>query len=293
MESYYAMINLTDVQASIAALWQAERPLSQQVLNVLIDRYEQVETDLPAYFTTSLNQWDEVDLDLAFSPLFTPSLTDKIHVFSVLQSHTLAASDITVLIQQLDEATINLVTPAGYRCQMKVPEINRSRFVSLLGLDRPLASSVYEAIVTMVPLADQPTANVLARDVVWKSEARQAWLIAFMTVMSAKPETIAGQLHALTDFIRTYRPQDLQDMERQLESYIRSCETDFSRSGELHFHDERLKEKYLINEEGHHSEAVETEAKHVYVEMMATGRQLRDLCEQAAKRFPDLAAVAV
>jgi hypothetical protein len=270
------MQNLID---EITRQLAAPRAIAVQVLDALLTQHQQTETTLPHYLQTTLPTLDDTDIDLLMSPAFTPTFDQRSACIALLADKTLTNQDQASLVTALDAlpAQTTFTLPDGSAVTFTVPEVCLQRYVRLMQLNRAINPDVYQQLQAQVKPAEQPVYQTLARDVAWTG--REAMLQTLLPVLVSQPSTMARQM---TDFVRTYRPDSLSDLDRHLESYIRSCESDLNRAGEMSFHDERLKEKYVLhsNKGFHHQHDHEESVRANYLQMMDRGRAMRELLQQ-------------
>ena len=270
------MQNLIDVLIKQLA---TPRTIPAQVLDGLTSQHQQTEATIPHYLQNTLSTLDDTEIDLLMSPAFTPTFEQRSACVTLLADQDLPAEQQKQLVSSLHsvnpQTTFNL--PDGTTVTFTVPEVCLQRYVRVMQLNRPIAPAVYQQVQAQVKPDEQPTYNTLARDAAWSN--RETMFLTLLPLLAQQPLTMARHM---TDFVRTYRPDTLSDLDRQLESYIRSCESDLNRAGEMSFHDERLKEKYVLhsNKGFHHQHDHEEDVRASYLQMMDRGRAMRDLLQQ-------------
>jgi hypothetical protein len=264
-----------------------ERTLPPQVLNTITDQFGITVDQLATFFQSHVPTLEDAAIDLTFSPLFTPTLQDRRPYFALLRENVIPS--LKSLLSSLQPVTTTLCSPDGSKFTMPLQEVTLQRYVSRLHLDRPLAEKVFWGIERLLPEDERPLANALARESVWKDPARQEMLIAFMTAFYKDSESTHSldKLVYLTDFVRTYRPVTFFDMERQLDSLVRSCESDLAKASEQPFHDAHLKEKYLVRQEGHVKEAPREMVQLHYLRLMEQAKSLREDYRLIYELMPD------
>jgi len=253
------------------------KPIPRQVLDALMGQYELAEEAIPAFLVDTLPTLDDTELDLLLSPAFTPTLSDRQACIALLEDKALTPVDLqdlqTRCLAQKPQSRLQI--PNGSIATFLVPDVSVLRVIRLLQLTLAIDAMAYQQIHALVPEANKSLYLTLARETAWTG--REAMLNGFLPVVTQhQPHT----MRQLTDFVRTYRPTSLEELDKQLESYIRSCESDLNRAGEMSFHDERLKEKYILHHEGNHDPHLEEHVRSNYLHMMDQGRALRDLLAQ-------------
>lgn len=222
----------------------APRVMLEQVANYLHDRFEAPSDELERFFTERFPKLEDYEVDLAFSPQYTPGWNNRLEYIPLLGAAHLAPKEVAEVKQRLLEAqlTTRFKSPdSSTEANAPVHEVFIDRYVNLLKLDQKLSKPVYEAIMALVPSDAHNELNLLAREEVWQSENRQQMLIAFLKAFQARNSFSTQKVSYLTNFMRTYRPSSLLDLERQFDSLIDSCRKDMDNVQGRGFHDEYLK----------------------------------------------------
>ena len=262
----------------------APRELSPQVLHMIVDQFGFAEETLDAFFAEKVPTLEDFELDLLFSPLFTPSSTDRERYVSVLGPNFLLADDLQHLSQTLVslgevgslQVQFALSLTAGPVFSMPLKDVMIDRYLHRLGLDKPLPAEVFALIAdvaTALPEPDKAALNVLGRETVWQRPERASLFVALIQVSMARKTFSVEKFKYLTDFMRTYRPASVFDLPKQLESLIRSCESDLENIRNRRYHDPHLRELYETSD----TATVNTEAARItrnYESMMAHAEAL-------------------
>ncbi len=232
---------------------QVTEPISVDITN----RYDVPGDAIGTFFTERLQQLEDYEVDITLSSLFTPTQEDRIPYMTLLGAGVLSTEDVKALIRQLEESQPEgqYLTLQGETVLAPVHPVNIERFVLRLHLDWPIDNEVYQILNAMVPAKGQAYVNLLARDEVWRGERRKELLLAFLKVFQERGTFSVPKMAYLTDFIRTYRPSCLFDLERQFEQMIGSCESDLENISGRGFHSEQLKEAYEESELAHLTDA--------------------------------------
>ncbi len=282
-----AMTNL--VFEMLKADLTAPRVLLDQVTTYITDHYGYPTTELPAFFQEKYPALEDYEVDLVFSPQYTPAEHNRLEYIPILGEKSLGKDELTEVKRQIYEE--NLYTTfktADGHAEVVVPvhEVFVDRYLNLLHLDHPLPSeAVYRAIQQEVPAASRNEVNLLARDGVWRSDARQDFLLAFLRVFGQQHNFSVQKVQFLTNFVRTYRPATLGDLDRQLQSLIDSCEADMENVAGRGFHDEYLK---AMHAGGRLNLGEEAEVFEHYKVMMDMARQLKADFQRIPEACPEL-----
>ncbi|MBX2860263.1 MAG: hypothetical protein KTR14_03450 [Vampirovibrio sp.] len=242
---------------------QRPRLISSQVMQTLADRYSTDQNDLIAFFSEQYAQFDDVEMDLVFSPLFTPTLEDRLPYAALMQETCLSAEDAQQLLKNLalnsgaQQLTATFKAPDGRQYTAPLHEVSIDRYVTRLYLERVLDNPVYDGIGQTVPHEHQPLVNTIAREPVWQSAERQQLLLSFLKIFQTDESGYSEKIIYLTDFVRTYRPADMEAMVRQLQSLIESCKKDLQNVHDRGFHSHHLKGNYQDSDVAHRQEEIE------------------------------------
>lgn len=223
---------------------RAPRILLEQVINYLHDRFETPSAELERFFQERFPKLEDYEIDLAFSPQYTPALHDRLEYIPLLGGGHLSPSEVAQVKQELVDAklTTRLKAPdSGDETTAPVHEVFIDRYVNLLKLDQKLPEALYSGILELVPENAHNEVNLLAREDAWHSPTRQQIFLAFLHAFKARRSFSTQKISFLTHFLKTYRPGSLLDLDRQFDSLIQSCQVDMENVAGRGFHDEYLK----------------------------------------------------
>lgn len=240
----------------------AERVLTKQVLDHLVSHHEVNLENLGEYFrrvrettTVEIDDIEDYEIDLAFSPLFTPRLRDRAKYSKLLDHGDVRPDEMEGFIDTIMQAKCE----AKFRCHdtvfaMPLHEVLIRRYVRLLNLTTQLSPRMKKAVEQYVPEPEQDTAKALAKDSVWLAEHRQDFLISFLKVFKEKNNFTMDKMDFLTDFVRTYRPMSILNMDSMLHNLIEACHEDIHKiegGHYLYYHD--LVERHYMGSDNEQS----------------------------------------
>ena len=84
---------------AVATELERPRPLLKQVVDHLASHYSVSRDELGAFLAEQLGALEDYEIDLLFSPLFTPSLAEQAAFSELLDHQTLPAGEWPALIQ--------------------------------------------------------------------------------------------------------------------------------------------------------------------------------------------------
>ncbi len=222
----------------------APRVLLEQVLIYINDRYGYPATDLAGFFQDKFPMLEDYEVDLTFSPQYTPAEHNRLAFIPALGEHHLSVSELVLLKNRLNELKLKTAFKSQDNDEeviAPVHEVFVERYVNLLKLDQKLPEGMYREIMQTVPQASHNEVNLYARDDAWHQPSKLAILQAFLRTFQALNNFSTVKVSFLTNFARTYRPASLLDMDRLLDSLIKSCQMDMENVAGRGFHDEYLK----------------------------------------------------
>lgn len=221
------------------------RPLSLQVSTALADNYTVSEAEYEAFFANKLATLDDYEVDLVFSPQFTPKTDDLDAVFACLGVHVLTPAEMDTLIEQIVTAGVGmpLVLPSGSTVVLPLHEVMVQRFVRLLFVAEVVPEPFVQAL-TAVATVETTIYNRLLYLVRQPIYRRGQYAPLFATLLTGFAEKTALTLEKvvfLHEFIQTYKPAALTDLVRQINALIASCEADMVTAVERSYHNDEIK----------------------------------------------------
>lgn len=222
------------------------RPANDQTLTSIADTYSYTEERLEQFMTEKLNDLELYELDIVFSPQFTPKTEDQVRFVALLDKEAISEDQVKQLIQRLDHESLStaLKLRSGEEVILPLHEVFIDRYVSRLRLDKPLAKPLV-GVYDQLPDSLKPHANLLFRDDSLK-KAHKAEIVERLLQQDTADWT-PDRLFFLVDTLRTYRPQSMEDLVRQLDALIKSCEEDSVKAQERSYHNEELKHQHSGN----------------------------------------------
>lgn len=235
---------LESLTAEVIKRLSLPRPLSPQVSNALADNYTVSESEYEVFFAEKLNTLDEYEIDLIFSPQFTPKPADYDAVCVVLGVNQLTSVDsANLLIAVLNVlSSVPMVLPSSATVNLPLHEVMVQRFLKLLFLTESVPVVLAEVVQT-----ESFTAAILARltycvrQSIYKLDKYAQFFALLLKHFSQKTEMTLEKTLFVHEFIQTYKPTTLDEMTRQLNALIASCEADMVTAVERSYHREEIK----------------------------------------------------
>ena len=199
---------------AVAVELERPRALLKQVVDHLASHYSVSRDELGAFFASQLDALEDFEVDLLFSPLFTPTLTDQAVFSDLLDHQTLPASEWPVLLRKLTErpTVAHLTTEDGTTHAITLREVSLERFVTRLNLDVVIPDPLGKLLHSLPPAEDRALLKALARRIVWNKEPRRAVLFRYLLAATSEDFYRRDDLLALLKLMETYQPKDAADL---------------------------------------------------------------------------------
>jgi len=207
---------------AIANELERARPLIPQVIKHLASAHSVDRGDVESFLSTQVPTLEEYEIDLIFSPLFTPSLADQAVFAQRLGAGAVPRLQWAEIIEQLElrQTKAQLVTEDGKTHALLLRTVTLERFVHRLRLEATLPVTVFERIKTQVPTNEQGLALAIARRAIWESEGRRPILDRFVTAADwSQADTLADAV-GLLHIVETYQPSDESALRQRLDHLL-------------------------------------------------------------------------
>ncbi|MEB3286541.1 MAG: hypothetical protein VKJ04_03450 [Vampirovibrionales bacterium] len=244
---------IAEVEKQIREDLTHPRFLIEQVVSEISARHEYPIDRLGEFFNDKYAKLEDYEVDLVFSPLFTPNWEDQLRYAKLLGPAHLSVQDLKALVAKLENESLNATfqTQAAEVWRVPLHPVNLDRYVNRLMIDKPLSDFLQTSIEAHVPKDDQHAIYLLAKNPVWEGKPREVLLDQYLQAFSKNKSYTLDKVRFLTDFVRTYRPGTQADLLRQLKSLAKSCEADLNNVADQSFYDQQFKELYSDSERAH------------------------------------------
>jgi len=233
-----------------------ERELIPQVAHYMLAHYEVLSEDVPKFLTERSGHLEEYELDLIFSPLFTPTLDDIERYIPLIEAHPVAEASLDELVDSLHALKLSAHFSDGFaKVVIPMPRVLILRFVRLLQLTVPLSRSIADLIDQHAVSGDCNRIKALARNRGWRRIQKEALLTEYLNGLPEDRPLTAQRFAFVTDFVASYRPKTLEHLAEQLAHMVESYRTD--------------KDKYVYNEQLEDAQLGRTNSRHC-------SREIRD-----------------
>ena len=260
-------------------LTQAE-PIKQHTLDSIDNVESYSSQDVEQFVTQGLPTLEEYEVDLVFSPQFTPSTCQLSAAHDVLGVEALTTEQQAQCVESLLSKALKktLQLASGETVEVPLDEVMIERFVSCLRLTRSLSEELQAAVKRLK--SEQGDYIAISREAVLEHAGPNAIAVQLLSTIAAQ-ETETQSVHAYryaVASLKTYKPKTADQFEEQLNRLIESCKDDMEQAQNRSYHSDQVKSKHL----GSESDYYEAEAvKRRYELMIAEANAVIDLLRQA------------
>jgi hypothetical protein len=190
--------------------------------------YEVSRDELGGFLENRVAELEEFEMDLLFSPQFTPTLVDQ-EAFSGLLDRELLPRDrwedlVAALVARPTVA--RLVTEDGAEHPVTLAEVTIERFVSRLNLDAAIPEPLAGLLTSMPPAEDRDLLKALARRPYFHVEGHREILFRFLVTTTGGDEYALGDVLLLLELVETYRPSDAADLVSRIPHWLEVLENE-------------------------------------------------------------------
>jgi hypothetical protein len=252
--------DLERLQELVLSTLTRPHTISSQLQAQLADQFSCLTEDqMRLFFESTLPTLEEYEVDLLFSPHFTAKMQDKLAFLEQFSFVSIRKQDIEAIGQAIESQTVmaNFELPSGLKIPFQLKSVMVERFVMSLQLHKPLAPEMVDFIKSKCPECFQAVVSLALRDDIFKFEKYQQVFKAVCEKMIATQFLEQSLLMFLRDSIKTYTPQNVQDLSEKLDRLIQSCQDDIATADTRSYHHPHIQSGNMGSEHDHHeAEAV-------------------------------------
>ena len=213
------------VRSRLVSILRRPRLMKAQTQRQLTRHLEEHNCSLAAFLLCAASALEEYELDIAFGPLFTPTLDERAEVADLLfhwrpttEQVAQLARDLCqdvphVLVRMADDAT----------AQLTLHEVMTERFVRLLRLDAGPEPAVAAALRDALPAELWPIAVALLCER-GMTPVHQHWFADFVNHMASRHPMTRGLLETAADFVSRQQSLDRDVLLTAAEALMRATE---------------------------------------------------------------------
>jgi len=226
---------------------ELERPrvVSEQVIQHLTEVHGAGRDTLGEFFLNDLPKLEDYEIDLALSPLFTPTLKDQSVFAAALGPTVVPRTEWPELVSQLAaRPTLARLLIGGDQVhRVALREVTIERFVHRLRLDGTIPEAVFALVENFEPAEDRAWLKAIARRAIWEKESRRQILVQYLSAASGKGGHRLSDATELLKLMETYEPEDHTGLSALIPFWQRVLQQEInSGAGAKPFFNERVEE---------------------------------------------------
>ena len=213
------------LKSRVADLLARPRPMKPQTERQLAQHLAEHSTGMAPFMLCAAMVLEEYELDIAFGPLFTPTLDERAEVADLLFHWRPTPEQLDRLVAdlcaQVPHATVRL--PDGTEAKLTLHEVMVERFVRLLRLDHGPDPATAAALREVLP-ADLWNVGVALLCDPGMTSPHQAWFVSLVSHMSARHGLSRAALETAADFVARQPKLDRAAVVAAAEALLRATE---------------------------------------------------------------------
>lgn len=213
---------------AIARELEKPRSLLKQVMDYVSSRHEVSRDELGAFLENEVDVLEDFEVDLLFSPQFTPTLVDQAAFSSLLDEERLPAVEWDALVNALAArpTVARLVTEDGAEHAVSLTDVSIERFVSRLNLDAEIPGPLAKLLASMPPAEDRDLLKAIARRPFFRTESHCEILFEFLVKTTGDDSYSLEDALSLLELVETYRPADVADLVGRVPHWLEVLESE-------------------------------------------------------------------
>jgi hypothetical protein len=218
---------------TLAAELERSRRLPAQVVNHLSGTYGLDRDAIGSFLVNALPKLEDYEIDLALSPVFTPTLKDQAIFADLLGQESVPTTKWPGLIQQLvgRPTRAQLITEDGQNHSVPLRDVTIERYVHRVRLDATIPGPLFKLLDHFAPAGDAPLLKAVARRAVWEYEARREILTHYLTAAAGGEAYRLADVVELLKLAETYQPADVASLLAQIPHWLQVLRQEINDSG--------------------------------------------------------------
>lgn len=197
---------------TLAAQLERPRVVPDQVVHHLGETYGVDRDAIGPFLVQESPGWEDYQVDLALSPIFTPSLLEQGLFAELLGTASVPATEwpglVTALVQR--PVVARLTTADGNTHSLPLGAVTIERFVHRLRLEGTIPPSIFAVLEGITYTSERAILKAIARRAIWESEPRRA--ILEHALVLTREATSLNDLMALLRLMEAHQPRDATDL---------------------------------------------------------------------------------
>jgi hypothetical protein len=199
---YNRPIVYEQLKSRLAGVLARSRPLKPQTERQLAGYLAEHSTSMGTFLACAPDVLEDYELDIAFGPLFTPTLDERAEVADLLLDGKPTEEQLKQLVGELcaevQHVTVRL--PDGTEAKLRLHEVMIERFVRLLRLEFGPDAQTAQALRQTVPNELFPIAMALLCER-GMTQKHQAWFVTFAQHVARRRALSRQVLETIAEFI--------------------------------------------------------------------------------------------
>jgi len=240
---------MTSLLDALAADLERPREVPPQVIKHLGGVHNVTRDNISAFLANELTGLEEYEIDLIFSPIFTPTIHDQAVSAALLGQGSVPAQQWPGLIAQLVARPTHAHLIASKGASAATPvllrEVTIERYVNRLRLDATIPDPLFKLITHLAPESDRPVLLAVARRAVWENAARREILQAYLTTAISRDDYRLADVLDLLKLAEIYQPAGISDLLARIPQWQQILRQEIKDgSGPRPFLNERIEEMH-------------------------------------------------
>ncbi|MEN3037785.1 MAG: hypothetical protein ABDI07_01305 [Candidatus Kryptonium sp.] len=235
------------------------RQITEQVLNHILSHYSYTLDQIDKFFNEEIPNLEDYEIDILFSPIFTPKMQDKALFSKILDEIELTERDVEEIIRELEEKNLTarfyIVIRKGdetFEKSFSIPlnKVNLKRYVKLLNLDCKPSIQLSKAIEAVFK-GESDNVKAILRDKFWKEEWREEFLKVYLGYIAGHGNMTIEKFEFLLKILKgNPTASDIYEIYDLISDVIQWTEiqVDVLKTGKKQFFNEMIEQSY--REEG-------------------------------------------
>ncbi len=231
------------------------RQLTEQVINYIASHYSYTLDQIDKFFEEELSKLEDYELDLLFSPIFTPKVSDKAIFSKILDDVEITSEDVDEIIEDLKKKNLTASFCISLKKENEIIEkkfavplnhINLERYVRLLYLDCQPPKQLSRAI-DVVFRNESDKIKAILRDRFWKEGWREEFLRAYLVYSAGQSEVSVEKFELLLKIFRSNpTAYDIYEIYESISDLIQwtQSQVDMLKAGGKRFFNEMIEQTY-------------------------------------------------